>query len=55
MPDDVQSKWRTYRLCRLLRCTPTELDDQPSVLMEWFLQFDKLENDMQKEASERAG
>lgn len=54
MPDDVQHMWRTYRLCRLLRCTPTELDAQPGVLMEWFLQFEKLENEMQQEANERA-
>jgi hypothetical protein len=47
--------WRTYRLCRLLRCTPSELDGQPALLCEWFLQFDKLEMELQKEASERAG
>lgn len=27
----------------MLHCTPTELDDQPAILLDWFLEFQCVE------------
>ena len=45
--------WREFRLCRLLRCTPTELEDQSAVKLDWFLQFDGMLAEIQDEENRK--
>lgn len=45
---EVYQMWRKYRLCDLMHCTPLELEEQPAVLLDWFMEFSSMEQDMQQ-------
>jgi hypothetical protein len=48
-------EFRTWRLCTLLRCPPTVLEDQPAVTLDWLLATDDIvtraRNNMEKRAA----
>ena len=39
---DLSRRVRTYRLCKLLGCTPSALRDQPAVELDWLLRIDEV-------------
>lgn len=45
---EVHRMWRQYQMCQMLHCTPTQLDDQPAILMDWFWQFQRIESAIQE-------
>jgi len=35
---------RTYRLCKLIGCTPSQLEDEPAATLDWLLAIDDIYN-----------
>lgn len=50
-------EYRTWRLCTLLHCRPSELDDESAVELDWILAVDdavtRAKNNVEREANER--
>ncbi|PJN22423.1 hypothetical protein [Kitasatospora sp. CB02891] len=48
-------EYRTWRLCTLLHCPPSALDDESALTLDWLLAVDdtvsKLRSDREKEAA----
>lgn len=47
-------EWRTYRLCKLYRCTPLDLDDIPAETNDWMLAMADIEERALATLRERA-
>jgi len=35
-----EEELRTYRLCKLLGCLPSQLEEEPGVMLDWILAID---------------
>jgi hypothetical protein len=49
---NLPPEFRTYQLCRLLSCTPLQLEDEPAARLEWFIRFRQAEVEVEKELSD---
>jgi hypothetical protein len=40
-PDEIpHEEFRTWRLCTLMRCRPSELEDESAVKLDWLIAVD---------------
>lgn len=50
-------EYRTWRLCTLMRCTPSALEDESAVALDWLLAVDdtvaRARSNLEKEAQRR--
>lgn len=48
-------EYRTWRLCTLLHCRPSDLDDERALTLDWLLAVDdvvtRVRNDREREAA----
>ena len=51
-------EYRTWRLCTILHCRPSELEDESAIELDWLLQIDSIvkqaKAEKEKEAMDRA-
>lgn len=47
-------EYRTWRLCTLMRCRPSELDGESAVQLDWLLAIDDAVSQAKAEAEEKA-
>lgn len=47
-------KYRIFRLCKLLGCKPSELLDEPAVMLDWMLAIEDAENTAAHNRSKRS-
>lgn len=51
-------EYRTWRLCTILHCRPSELEDESALELDWLLQIDdvvkQVRAEKEKEAMDRA-
>ena len=40
MPDE----WKIYRLCKMLKCLPSELENESAATLDWLLAIDETVN-----------
>lgn len=47
-------EYRTWRLCSLMHCRPSELEDESAVELDWILAVDDAVNRARNNAEKRA-
>lgn len=49
----MAERWRQFSACKMLGCTPTELDAQPASVIDDFLAIETMLHDMQEDEMRR--